>query len=206
MAITRVKASNRVLIAGKTGSGKTYLARQLLLNVQRLILIDSKGTLNNWQDNTLNKRNWRNFVKGDIGRFRLQPPIVDNPFNWYENLFERLYYLKNFTLYIDEIYGVIPPGQRIGKWLNALITRGREKNIGVWGSTQRPTWIPLSFISEVDYLFVFQLQLASDRQRLASVGGEKLLRKIGDKHGFYLINMSEDHPQYFSNVVDRVTN
>lgn len=204
--ITQLKASSRVLIAGKTGSGKTWLARQLLWSIPRLVFIDVKGTLHNWRSTPYSRKAWQAFIKGDSGRWRIQAPIVDDPFSWYERLFEQLYLVKNVTLYLDEVYGVIPPGQRIGKWLNALITRGRERNIGVWSATQRPTWIPLSLISEADYLFVFRLQLAADRLRLAEIGGEQLTKPVKHKHGFYAVDTGETQPYYYRQAVDLTAN
>lgn len=200
--ITNLKASSRVLIAGKTGSGKTWLAKRLLWNVPRLVFIDAKSTLNNWRSTPFSRKKWREFMEGAEGRWRIQVPIVDDTDSWYERLFEQLYRAKDLTLYIDEVYAVIPPGNRIGKWLNALITRGRERNIGVWAATQRPTWIPLALISEADYLFVFRLQLAADRLRLAEIGGELLTKQVKHPHGFYVVDTSATLPVYYRQAID----
>ena len=40
-----INSSERVLLPGKTGSGKTYLARAFLARAERLIVIDSKFNL-----------------------------------------------------------------------------------------------------------------------------------------------------------------
>lgn len=125
----KIKPNERVLLAGKTGSGKTWLAERLLKPVDRLIVIDPKGTLSGWGLKEPNKRDWNNFDRGGSAKFRVLQPITDDLIGWYEELFERIYDAGSTTLYIDEAYAVAPPGAKPGKWLSALYTRGRERGI-----------------------------------------------------------------------------
>jgi DNA helicase HerA-like ATPase len=196
----QIRANERVLFAGRTGSGKTFLARQLLAASRRLVVIDAKGTLNDWNATEPDSLAWYRFLRGGEGRLRILPPITDDPAGWYEKLFEELYEAGTLTLYIDEAYAVVPPGTRAGKWLNALYTRGRERGIGVWAATQRPAWIPLFMISEADWVFAFRLSLVEDRQRLAAIAGEKLLEPPRSEHGFWMYHVSMDDPALFGSV------
>lgn len=197
----KIKYNDRVLLAGKTGSGKTYFARQLLASVTRLVVIDPKANLDSWRLRDANTWDWWRFDRGASMRIRILPPIVDRPGDWYEQLFEKLYDIGNMTIYIDEAYAVVPPGARAGKWLSALYTRGRERGIGVWAATQRPTWIPLFLISEADWLISFRLNLDADRQRIAAVAGNDVLGRVPDEHGFWLYNVNDDHPAYYRTAV-----
>lgn len=196
-----IKPNERVLIAGKTGSGKTWFAGKLLSSIPRLIVVDPKGTLNDWGLNDPTVRQWRKLEKGEYNRIRIRPPLTDDIEAWYEDLFERIYDLGNVTLYIDEAYAVASPGSRPGRWLSALYTRGRERGIGVWAATQRPMWIPLFLISEADWLVVFRLNLAADRSRIASVAGDSVLDRVPDPHGFWLYHVEDDDPHYYSTAV-----
>lgn len=195
-----IKADERVFIAGKTGSGKTWLARRLLDPVERLIVIDPKGTFGGKGLKVPNAFDWFQFRRGQPGRFRILPPIVDNPLVWYEELFERLYGYGNLTLYIDEAYEVAD-GNRIGKWLKALYTRGRELGIGVWAATQRPTGIPLFLISESEWIILFRMNLQDDRRRIASIAGDEVMQRIPDPHGFWLYYVENGSPKYFRTAV-----
>lgn len=195
---TEIRARDRVLITGKTGSGKTWLAGKLLAPISRLVVIDPKANLTEWNLIEPRAQDWRRLEKGyPVGRFRIVPPVTDNPEAWYEELFERLYAIANVTIYIDEAYAVCPPGSKPGKWLSALYTRGRERKIGVWAATQRPLWIPLFLISEADWLIMFRLNLSDDRKRMSQIMGDEVIDKIPDPHGFWLYGVENDEPEYF---------
>lgn len=194
----KIRANDRVLLAGKTGSGKTWLAEHLLNRVERLVVIDPKDRLQHWRLDVPSERDWRDFEAGEPGRFRLIAPIQDDQQAWYENEFQRLYNIGNLIIYIDEAYGVLEkPGARPGKWMTAVYTRGRELGIGTWAATQRPSWIPGFLISEADILIVFRLNLPEDRKKLAAIGGEALLRRVSDPHGFYLYRLEDETPTYY---------
>lgn len=197
----KIKANDRLILAGKTGSGKTWLAERLLAPIARLVVIDPKATLGSWTIREPKGFDWQKFARGKPGRLRVLPPVVDNPESWYEALFERLYSYGNLTVYIDEAYAVVPPGARPGKWLSALYTRGRERGIGVWAATQRPTWIPLFLLSEAEWLITFRLNLEDDRRRMAMISGEQVLAKIPDEHGFWLYEVAGQTPRYYRTAV-----
>jgi hypothetical protein len=197
----RIKANERVLLAGQTGSGKTYFAELALSTIARLVVIDTKASLTGWKLVAATKKAWGRLERGDPCRLRVVPPIEGDQAAWFDALFMRLYEIGSLTLYIDEAYGVVPPGARAGAWLNALYTRGRERGIGVWACTQRPMWIPLFLISEANWLVVFRLNLDDDRKRMASMAGEAVLAKIPDPHGFWLYHVGDEAPSYFSTIV-----
>ena len=194
----KIRSNDRVLLAGKTGSGKTWLAEHLLNRVERLVVIDPKAKLSHWRLDEPGERDWRDFEKGEAGRYRLIAPIQDDQQSWYEDQFARLYSIGDLIVYIDEAYGVLDkPGARPGKWLTALYTRGRELGIGTWAATQRPSWIPGFLMSEADILIVFRLNMPDDRKKLAAIGGQQLERRVPDPHGFYLYRLEDDAPTYF---------
>lgn len=196
-----IKANDRVLIAGQTGSGKTYFAKEALAGIARLVVVDSKESLTSWQLESESRNAWRRLERDDPARLRIVPPVTEDLPAWFDALFARLYRIGNLTLYIDEAYGVVPPGTRSGVWLNALYTRGRERGIGVWAATQRPAWIPLYLISESDWLFIFRLNLEDDRRRLASIAGPDAANRVQDQHGFYAYHVGDERPTYYSTVV-----
>lgn len=204
----RIKTSERMLICGKTGTGKTTLARLLTLSIDRLIVVDPKGTLggSDWDLVDWGPEAERELSAGREYRARFPDPIVDNPDEAYEKLFQFAYYARNITVYIDELYGVTSNG-RMGKWLRALYTRGREFNIGVWAATQRPVWIPREALTESEWFFVFRLQAEDDRRRMASDVNPGLLTPVpkADKYGVWMYYIGWEQPLYWkkANPVER---
>lgn len=172
--------------------------RYLTNKLTRLVVIDSKGSLNDpaWNLEPWSQENVKKLEDGKFARLRVIHPLDGN----YEPLFEHLYDIGDLTVYIDEMYAVAPRG-RFGNHLNALYTRGRELGIGVWASTQRPSWVPLTMLSEAEWVFTFRLQLANDRMRVAGIVGPDVLEPIPDKFGFWLYNTEWDDPYYCPRLI-----
>lgn len=158
-----VEPSDRVAFVGRTGSGKSYLARSLLRGVNRLVVFDPKGTLGgaNWGLTTW-EDGGSDALAEDRFRVRVRTPLDGNWDPYLDAVMES----ENVTLYIDEVYGVVQ-GRNPTDSLRAVITRGRELGIGVWSATQRPKDIPLVIVSESDWFFMFQLRVEGDRKRMA---------------------------------------
>lgn len=192
---TQVLASDRVAFIGRTGSGKTYLARSMLSRINRLVVLDPKGSLggSDW-----NLSLWENpedaTLEAPEFRVRVRTPVDGNwdPYIW------RIMDLRNVTLYVDEVYGVIE-GTRLSDAMRAVITRGREQGIGVWSSTQRPASIPLVFISEADWFFVFQLRLEDDKRRMSSFLGPMAFRTLKN-HNVIVYNDHWDEPRAYRQI------
>jgi len=187
-----VATADRVVAAGKTGSGKTYLMRRLCSRVGRLVLIDHKSSLTDWSTEPNEEHAWRKLERGDKARIR----VVYEDDDTYETAIARAFAAGDCTIYIDEIYGVVEPGRR-SKALVSALTRGREFGVGVWTSTQRPAHLPLFVLSESDHYFIFRLNLEQDRARFAAFAGEEVKTVITDEHGFWYAAAKENRPRYF---------
>lgn len=191
-----LQSNERVLITGKTGSGKTYLAHYITRELKRLVVLDGKGTLKDWNLEEWSKDAERRMLQGEPVRLRAIVPLGDDPVVFWDKVITSCYYAGNVTLYIDELYAVSPPNKKPLDSLWAVYTRGRELGVGVWSSTQRPVWIPLFALSEAEHFFMFRLQLMEDRQRIAAFMSSEVLRTITDKHGFFYMRADMDEPIY----------
>ena len=209
MVALQITSSQRVFTAGRTGSGKTYFERYVLAGIQRLVALDPKGTLGRmapeWNLEDWSDRGRRKLLAGEPVRLRVPPPPVDvgdDPRYW-DTYIRDVYRAGNCILYLDEIYGVVPPGSKPPPSLTACYTRGRELGIGVHGCTQRPAWVPLFAMSEADWFFVFRLTLDEDRRRLASFMGASVMEPIKDRHGFLSYHVEWDEPIYTPQLIVR---
>lgn len=195
-----IKSNDRLFITGKTGSGKTFLAKYLTANLNRLVVLDGKGTLDSWDLELYDEKNKRRLIENKPVRTR----VVYNPQytlqeNW-NDILETVYLSGNCTIYIDELYTVVPPGKNPNNYLTGIWTRGRELNIGGWASTQRPASIPFIVITESEFFFMFRLLMEEDKIRMSTFMGKSVLEPIKDKYGFYYYDALEDNPIYISKL------
>ena len=194
-----VLPDNRVAFVGRTGSGKTYLARALLNDVDRLIVLDAKGTITGPEWRVEDFDGASRALRNPDSEFRLRVPAPINgdwePFLW------AAYEAENCTVYIDEVYGV-ETGTKPSNALRACITRGRELGIGVWAATQRPSQIPLIILSEADWIFTFQLRLDVDRKRMAELIGPAALDPLSG-HNVVVYNDKLEKPVRYRSIVVR---
>lgn len=179
-------ASDRIVIVGRTGSGKTqaavfHLSKQDF-DVRPWIIIDYKG------DDLIGgikkaEEIGYETIPDDPGIYilRVLPGEEDELSLWFRKAWEH----ENLGIYIDEGYMV---GQR-DKWFNACLTQGRSKRITMIILSQRPLWMSRFAFSEASFIQVFGLTDADDMkvvQRFmkgdskAGVGAE--LKKY---HSFY---------------------
>jgi hypothetical protein len=188
----QILSSQRVSFAGKTGSGKTFLAQYLLRGFKRLVVIDPKMSLGTpkWNLDVPDRKVIKALEKGEPGRIRywIPPEISKSGEPVWDSIFEWVWTLGDVAVYIDEMYSVALNG-RMSYPLRRLYTQGREPGIGVWASTQRPSYVPLEMFSEAEWMFVFMLNIEEDRKKIArGTGAVEFERPIKDEHGFWLYN------------------
>lgn len=193
----QIKPNEHVTLMGKTGSGKTYFAQHALSSVGRLIVFDPKANLRErFKLQKPSQKIMRAFHRGDPARIQIVPPrgTFQDQFDFYETIFEDIYHTQDCYVYIDEVYRVTP--MTGGYWFTSLYTQGRELNISMWCSTQRPSRIPQFILSEPEWLIAFRLNKKDDRAKAAETMGDLALNRIPDPHGFYLYNVNMDDPLY----------
>jgi hypothetical protein len=200
-----IKPDERVFIAGKTGSGKTYLAERLLDDFPFVVVLDNKGlfgTDRNTKEFYLARKGYGlcysldelpEFAKKYKKIVYRPDPILEgnrkefldemDAFMWW------IYNRENCILYVDESTAVtdssnILPGH------NAIMKRGREKNIGCWNSSQQPVNVHNTLISEAEHIFAFRTQLQGHRDKLAGFMGDIVRQQIPGqlKYHYYYFN------------------
>jgi hypothetical protein len=160
-----IASNERVAIIGQTGCGKSYLARHVLLpKKKRLVVCDAKGQIS--EEGGWGLTPYRDGIKrlAEGKPAQLIVPPLDDDEEW-ETLFNELFKLRYVTVYIDEMYNVGPP--RGSRGLRRLYTMGRTRHISVWGSSQRPRFIPGFSLSEAGVKIMFRLEMWDDREFMA---------------------------------------
>ena len=199
----QVRGDERVAYIGKTGSGKTFAAAAIVSPLPRLMVLDPKGTLKGkWGLRDWTATEARALKRGEPVRVRIPAPLDGD----WEPYFKAAYEAGSVCVYIDEVYGVVPPGHNPSPYFTALYTRGRELGIGVHAATQRPSKIPLFVLSEAEWTLCFRLQLLHDRKRMQEVIGSIPDVSPEDPHGFYLYHASWDDARYYRRLQVADTN
>ncbi len=199
-----IATDERVFLAGRTKSGKTFAARELLAKIPRLVVCDPKASdsIERWRLAPWDRESQRLLRNGEPVRTRVKrdPTQREDEF-WDEVLFE-CWNAGNVVVYIDEVYLLKPESGGYPRYLSLLYTTGRERGIGTWASAQRPTFIPMVLMSEAEHVFAFRLLREDDRSTLAKNTHPVLEQQIPpeDKHGFFYWNIDQDTPLYYPSL------
>lgn len=167
----RIRRGDRVTIVGRTGSGKSVLARTLLRAYSRAVLVDPKGraTLDDWP-----------IVYGSeafVASWPGSPRIIvrlgagEDRRKWLDAIAWHVFRHGETALNLDDTMGVVSANQG-APGLEACLGQGRE--IGITGivCTQRPTRVPPAIMSEADHVFVFTLNRRDDRDTVSETIGD----------------------------------
>src|SRR5207253_572989 len=130
MADILIYSYQRAAFTGKTGSGKTFAARELLRPMRRLVVIDPKMQLiadRKWRLEAPSREAWKALREGGFARIAIwQPPAIDDDGfpNW-DSIFNDIWEIQDVCLWIDEMYMVAKNG-RLTFPLRRLYTIGRS--------------------------------------------------------------------------------
>lgn len=208
-----IKPSEHIFIGGRTGSGKTFLAKKYLAGFEYVVALDTKGTLS-WREIPGTK--WHKDPETDIdylvdGGENLSmvtelseltkaktPKIIYRP-NWaelnpdyYNAFFEWVYRRGNNIVWIDEAFSVSPNPHKIPEFYKAILTRGRELRVAAWSLSQRPHKIAQEIMSEATHYFIFDMNLPADRDKVADITGQQAIRQKPGQFNFWYYNVVND--------------
>jgi hypothetical protein len=166
-------ATDRGICVGMTGCGKTTLAQYLCDPFPRVICYDAKGSLSwNGYARYTKLRSLVSAANGNRdGRFIYAPiagELRDEAFH--EAFFRFCYERKRTLVYVDEVYSVAYRDDLPSSY-HAILTRGRERGVGLLSSTQRPNKIPAVIMSESENWYTFRLSMPQDKKKVEETIG-----------------------------------
>jgi hypothetical protein len=157
-------SKQRVLVNGRTGSGKTQFAVWLLSQANYLsspwVVLNQKCTA--IIDNIPGAKHVENNFRPKRPGIYIYHHIPDKDDDALNELLWYVWGRGNVGVYMDEGY-MIPP--RLPS-LNALYTQGREKHIPMITLTQRPSGMSRFAVSESDFFALFPITDKEDRKRV----------------------------------------
>lgn len=189
--IWRYKPGEHVSFIGPTGSGKTFLALQLLA---RSVREDLPGyiTVMKARDKTVGE-----FLKAHEGWRRTltfpPPPTVPGvkkPVGWavwphhtndpeadevrHEAIFHRMHrqlYVKGDNIIFDDEVVSLVREMDMKRDLTRIWTKGRSIGSGLWGATQRPAMVPLEMYDQAQHLFLGNIKDKRSQDRFGEISG-----------------------------------
>jgi|SRR5271157_331942 len=166
----KIDPSERWLLLGKTGSGKTELAKHFLRqvsNVYPVVIVDPNEL---WLGRGKGGRKGEWASRREVGS--IDKPHLVQQFNakWKvqclqpdEDELEKLDRLcfeamkkGDIFIYFDETEG-IATATHVPKYIRMLWKRGRAHHVGAWAATQVPKGIPRIFKSQAEHFVVMKV-------------------------------------------------
>jgi hypothetical protein len=183
--------TDRAIFIGATGSGKTTLARYLIEDEWKpySVVYDAKGEsiTKEWPSSPSRHVVYEDFAKIQTAK---EPRLIYHPSVEEEHdrkaqdeFFRWVYHRKYTRLYVDEAYSLLG-GSNPSHYLQACLSRGRERGISTMVATQRPSRIPLITLSEAEHYFVFRLHWPADRVRVEEITGINVMDIPDDNFDF----------------------
>lgn len=198
---------SRTVAAGRTGSGKTSLARFLVehRNTQHWVILNPKHTagydklpdakvLNGWNGKKFDKSITENrFTVINFNPQELNADFMDSVLLYIHDTYD------NIGILADELYYLHKFGEA-GDGLIGILTRGRERKQTFLGLVQRPKRISLFAFSESDYIVSLALNLEVDRKRMEESTGDSKFLKSLPKYYWRWYTVDADHSTLFGPV------
>ena len=181
--ITLPKLGEHIIFCGTTGSGKTYLAEEMLKNYDRYFVFDTHGVFKDLEGAVLIKSpmNLKKKLKA-FDKIRFVPDLEFRTKAFYNAVIKTLFTDKagkNKIIYVDEIFH-LGYAQSFPDWLSKGISTARQRKTSLWTSSQRPANIPMAIITESRRIYLFYLSYAEDIKKISKFTRDEknLLREV----------------------------
>lgn len=201
-----IESDAHVMVAGATGTGKSFLAEEYLRGYTNVIKLDTKMEIDERRLQGLS--GWRGLKEGkDFEVCRTLEDCMNSTYkkiiyapcydeynlDGFDNFFNWVFARQNTILWIDELMS-IGTVHKYPMGLHKLMIMGRSKHIGVWSCTQRPSGIPTIVPANSKYFFVFNLYLNADRKKMVETTGFDELMTLPEGHNFWFCKMGGKQP------------
>lgn len=185
----KIRADERVIFVGRTGSGKTTLADRLIRFLgYRTVVIDPK---HRWEFPGYKLVTHYDPSLETIRQVFRPKDRAAADWRDLEVFLESIWNAGIPTVvYIDELTAVTEPRRTI-PILEDFVRLGRQVGMGTWYASQRPKDVPSLFLSEAEHWFVFDLRYAADREKCVGFLGDNVANRIPEKYAFWYSNPNE---------------
>lgn len=171
----KIQATDKVLILGQSGCGKSYLGRQLQKIWPKRIIIDS---LNEYDDaneifsdfiifsERLKKAHNENENEFEF-IFQFQPEPGVSKVKIFDEIIRLAYYMGNILIVIEEVQLFTNP-HNCPHWLETALMTGRHRGVSLMFTTQRPGLLNKNMASQCQHIFCGRINEKNDLNYVSS--------------------------------------
>ena len=178
-----------ILIFGKRGSGKSYLAQKLLEDEQRVLIFDTLSEYTEgvvFEDYEEFTEFWRKIYQHPY-QLIYRPLKPDEEI---ETIADLVYTIGNICFLVEEI-DCYCTAYKIGESFAHVIQRGRHKNITLIGVTQRPFGIHRLLTSQAKEIYIFNTNEPRDLDYLRALLGQDIDKKLDELKQYEYIKWTD---------------
>lgn len=176
-----IEHTDCILVMGRRGCGKSYLAKKLQNLWPRRIIIDSLSEYSGETTSSFDifceklaaKKNQKEFSL--IFQFNPESDDAEIVFN---ELLRVCYYCENVQIVIEEVQLYSTP-HFLPHWLKQCLLTGRHKNLSLLFTSQRPGEINKTIVSQCSHIFCGQIIEGNDLRYVSSFLNQDAQRLSG---------------------------
>jgi len=169
------------LIVGKRGSGKSYLVNRLVRDIPRMLIYDTQGeyTCGVCFDHGDYEHMLSFWMANCDKRFRLiYRPRDAMDVDEFDGICALVYALGDMAFVCEEVHTYCQTN-KVTPHFKAILSRGRHKNIEVYGVTQRPFGIDRYLSSQAKRAYLFATNEPRDLQYVRDYFGYAVFNQMG---------------------------
>ena len=157
-----------IIILGRKGSGKSYLANKISKEIDRIIIADP---LNEYKGGHafFTFGEFKNRIYDLITREQFRIVCKFTTDEDYIELFDFIFNLRNFTILIDEL-DMFAGSKSIAPEVKRLFSYGRHRQINIIGIARRPYELNRLVTSQADKIITFKQTEQRDLDYMKNLG------------------------------------
>ena len=173
------KATDKILLVGRSGCGKSYLGKRIQKLFPRVFIFDSLDEYPVTENDLKNFDDFMNFIRfaesNELNKFtRIIRFDIDetNQKLIFEQMMRVLYHFGNSLVVLEETQDYCNP-HSIGPYFKKCLTSGRHKGLGFIFTTQRPAIIHNTVFSQCTHMFIGNLINKNDGDTMGNLTAKK---------------------------------
>ena len=203
----KFKQTDKILVVGRSGCGKSFLGKKLASVFPRLVIFDS---LNEYPPSDYDVESFDQFAgyirqisENKISRFKLIIKFdtsLEDCKEIFDHYMHVLYELGNTFIVIEEVQDYCTP-YFIGRWFKKSMTSGRHKNLGFLFTTQRPSFLNKTVLSQSTNIFVGNLIDRNDSMTISQLldSDKKEISSLNDREFLWFNPTLKPHTRKIKN-------